>query len=193
MVMKSRKSRFSRPRWKLVSLLVLILAVLTVLALEFTNTTYIFHKKELESGLIPTTPQDESSEDAAPLEPESATGEEEPSSLNNKVTAPLTSGSELISPSGSFVSNHRPSLGNTSAIESICITTPGASCTIAFTMGSVVKTLDTKKVGSDGAAVWSWDIKNAGFVAGTWQITATSSLNGQTKSTADIQNLEVQP
>jgi len=53
--------------------------------------------------------------------------------------------------------------------------------------------LEAKKTDSKGTVIWTWDVKTAGFEAGSWKVTATSSLNGQTKSANDLQNLEVQP
>jgi hypothetical protein len=58
---------------------------------------------------------------------------------------------------------------------------------------SVIKTLPTQTADANGTVIWDWDVKQAGFDTGTWQITAVATLNGQTKTTNDPIKLEVQP
>jgi hypothetical protein len=99
-------------------------------------------------------------------------------------------------PSGTFVSNHKPSLGGSSSPsqeQSSCNSVPGAKCYIEFTKGDAVKTLPIQTLDNNGTAIWNWDIKTAGFSVGNWQIKAVVSLNGQSKSSSDNMSLEVQP
>ena len=98
-----------------------------------------------------------------------------------------SSTSELKSPYGSFVSNHHPAYGDQE--ESICGSTPGATCYIRFTDGSTVKKLTPETVGAEGSTAWAWDTKILG--SGSWKITAVASLNNQTKTTDDQITLEI--
>jgi hypothetical protein len=78
---------------------------------------------------------------------------------------------------------------------SVCNTNPGASCEITFTNVSsgAIKTLSAQTADSGGAVYWSWTLQETGLTQGTWKTVATASSNGQSKSTADAMNLEVQP
>jgi hypothetical protein len=103
---------------------------------------------------------------------------------------------ELLAPSGTFVSNHHPSLsGSTSPSSelSTCTTTPGASCYLQFTSGNDVKTLPAQKTDISGSTSWSWDVKTAGFHTGVWKLVAIATLDNQSKSTPDGFTFEVQP
>ena len=101
-------------------------------------------------------------------------------------------GSDLIAPSGGFVSNHRPGGGTSTTETSVCNTSPGATCYIQFTKYGEVKRLDSQVADSSGAIYWYWDVNSAGLDAGSWVITAIASLNGQSKTTTDTLALEVQ-
>lgn len=104
--------------------------------------------------------------------------------------------SSLDPPSGTFVSNHHPNLSGSptpSEEVSVCNGTPGSSCTITFTKDKTVKKLAPQVIDGSGSTYWSWDVNEAGFTPGSWQITASASLNGQSKSTQDALALEVQP
>ena len=115
------------------------------------------------------------------------------SGSNSSKGSASTSNAVLIVPWGDFVSNHRPGQNGAPTTEaSTCNTTPGASCYIRFTNGSQTRTLDTKVADGNGAIIWNWDVKSAGFSAGSWKITAIATLNGQTKSASDSLSLVVQ-
>lgn len=99
----------------------------------------------------------------------------------------------LVAPYGSFVSNHKPGQNGSDLTElSQCITTPGASCRITFTLDGITKTLANQTVDSSGSTFWEWNVNDAGLTKGSWTITALSSLNGQTKSTTDQLKLDIQ-
>lgn len=99
----------------------------------------------------------------------------------------------LTSPTGEFVSNHRPGNNGSPLSEvSVCNTTPGATCQIVFTKGSTVKTLSSELVDRGGAAYWNnWTPSSVGLTKGQWQVTAVATLNGQTKRATDTTPLEV--
>jgi hypothetical protein len=99
----------------------------------------------------------------------------------------------LVAPYGSFVSNHHPGQNGASTTEeSLCNTTPGASCYIKFTQGNIVKSLPTQTTDASGATIWDWNIGQAGLSSGSWQVTAVASLGSQSKTTSDPTTLEVQ-
>lgn len=106
------------------------------------------------------------------------------------------SGQPPIVPFGSFVSNHQPELESAwelNRMQSVCNTTEGATCKISFTKGSETKSLSAQKTDKEGAAYWSWTLQEVGLTEGTWKITASATLNGQTSSASDPINLEVKP
>ncbi|HVC36219.1 MAG TPA: hypothetical protein VNE40_02130 [Candidatus Dormibacteraeota bacterium] len=187
---------------KLLLPIILGIAIIAVAGLELTNTTHFFHKQKATSGIIPSTSSSNTTKSAASSG--SKTTSSSPPTTAATPTAPqgpeaqtpTSSSTGLIAPFGTFVSNHSPSLSGTSSPSqelSTCNTTPGASCYIEFTQQGVVKTLKSQVADSNGVVSWTWNVNQAGFTTGTWQITAVASLNGQTKDTSDQLNLQVQP
>ena len=100
---------------------------------------------------------------------------------------------EVAAPSGSFVSNHKPSLSTSNIVNSICHTTVGATCEIHFTQGATVKILGSNTVGSGGFVSWDWRLQDIGITAGTGQVEAVAKLADKTASTKDSVSLEVSP
>jgi len=196
---RSVPARHSKKLWWLVAGIALVAVVMVIL--ELTNTTYIFHKQKAVSGTIPSSNPAVSkySSPAAANSTASASASQAQDTATSKTPASAGSNGPLVAPYGTFVSNHNPSLSNTSsapsAEESTCNTTVGASCTITFTNSDgVVKTLDAETADSNGTVIWNWDINNKpAFIPGTWQINVTATLNGQSKSTADPTALTVSP
>lgn len=158
-----------------------------------------------KSGIIPTISQGGQTATAkgnSSAEKQTSTNAATNSTSSTTSTSAKNAGSaassdNTLTPSGTFVSNHKPSLGSTSAPsqeQSVCNTLPGATCVIQFVnKDGITKTLPTQAVGSSGSVIWNWDVKQAGFSQGSWQITAVASLNGQTKTTADALPMQVQP
>lgn len=102
----------------------------------------------------------------------------------------------LIAPTGSFVSNHHPNLSGSPAPnqeQSVCNTTPGATCDIEFTNNGITKSLGAKTADSSGATYWTWTLQSIGLAHGSWKITAKATLNNQTKTAIDALLLDVQP
>lgn len=184
--------------WK--SLLATVLLALAIFAgLELTGHTHVF-KKAADAPIIPSTshttisqPTDKTG--GTPTSPASQNPTSSPTSAK-KVTPATGTTASLDQPTGTFVSNHRPGQGGTPTQEaSTCKTTPGASCYIQFSKDGTVKSLETQAVDSDGAAYWSWDVKDAkgiGLASGSWKISAVATLNGQTKTSDDSIALEIQ-
>ncbi len=116
--------------------------------------------------------------------------EDQDSSGSQKNTNPQTA-SGLAEPSGSFVSNHQ--VTPESNIESLCITTAGATCKIVISRGPLVKTLEAKSTDDKGIASWIWQPQKIGISGGSWQIQAIASKNGESKQSTDPKRLEVSP
>lgn len=196
------KRSSSKKSWRLIAALALLVIVVVVAVLELTNTTHIFHKKHVPAT-IPLTAKTNSSAATKPsTAPQSgsnpSSGSAAPSTAQDSKNPSLTGASSsagltLVAPYGVFVSNHRPGQGSSPTTEtSTCNTTPGATCYIAFTASGNTKAtqLPSQVAGSDGSTSWTWDAKT--LTSGTWQVKAISTLNGQTKSTADPTVLEIQ-
>jgi len=100
----------------------------------------------------------------------------------------------LAAPSGNFVSDHHPNLSGTPApnsMTSVCNTTPGASCQISFTSDGTTKSLATEVTDGGGTTYWYWKLQDIGLTAGSWTITAKSSMSGSTKTSTDPMALVV--
>lgn len=107
-----------------------------------------------------------------------------------------TSNGALSPPSGNFVSNHSPNLNGSPAPsheESVCNTSPGASCQILFTQNDITRELPAQVTDRAGSTYWSWDLRDIGLTQGEWHIRARATLNGQTKTTDDTLSLQVNP
>ena len=189
---KSAKHSYSSKKLVLLAMPIVIIAV--VLVLELTNTTHFFHKQKAVSGTIPSTTQTSQQSNNNNTQPNSSDSVQNTESTNPKSTAP-SGDTALLEPFGNFVSNHNPDLNVAESLkeQSVCTTTPGASCYIKFTQGDVVRTLETLTTDRNGTASWVWDVKQSGLTEGSWTITAVATLNGQTNSATDALKLEVQP
>ncbi len=183
----------SRRNWhRLLKPLLILLAVI-ILIIGFS---YILKARQPKSGSIkstsPSTQTDSTSQQSDKQTPSTGGSEgSSPDTSSTKANGP-SSGASLQQPSGQFVSNHHPGKDDApTAEQSVCNTTPGAKCMITFKKGDTTKTLEAKTADSNGNVIWNWDTKDAGFTSGSWTITATATLNGQSLSAQDTQNLEV--
>lgn len=116
-------------------------------------------------------------------------GNDKPYGSSSDTTPNVNSSASPAKPSGSFVSAHK--VKSTDALESVCSTTPGATCNISFTSGSTTKSLGAKVASSKGDMIWSWRPVDLGLSDGIWQISATATLNGKTETVQDPLNLQV--
>jgi flagellar basal body-associated protein FliL len=112
---------------------------------------------------------------------------------DQKEVTPSAPTKTLLVPTGNFVSNHMPGANGTStAMQSVCNTTPGATCNIRFVSSQgITKDLGTKTADSSGTASWNWDIDGSNMAPGPWKITAVATLGDQTKTAEDTIKLEV--
>lgn len=177
----------------------LIVVAAIVVAGGIAAYAYHSHQQrqaEIGSKVIPATADTNSSDS----KDQSSTTSPGNTDKNGPAESPATpSSNQTLSqaPSGTFVSNHYPSISGKptpSAMQSTCNTDPGASCYIAFTNKSgQTKTLQKQTAGANGVVIWNWDVKTAGFTPGEWAITATATLNSSSKSTTDSLKMEVNP
>lgn len=114
---------------------------------------------------------------------------------NDKDTTPQKS-KTLVEPTGTFVSNHSPNLSGSPSpnkIQSVCSTTPHATCFIRFTKGDVVVETPKQEVDSGGGAYWTWTLADLNITEGGWSVEAVATLDGQTKTAKDSMTMEVKP
>lgn len=170
--------------------IIALIAIATVVALKTSH-------KSAQSAQAPSVAGTKVSTNQSTNTSSSPSNSNTPSTASTKQAAPSGSVSgTLLSPTGSFVSNHHPNLSGHPAPnqeQSVCNTTPSAMCDIEFSMNGVTKSLGSKVADSGGAVYWTWTLQNIGLTQGSWKITAKATLNDQTKSTTDSLNLEVQP
>ena len=196
--MQKIKNLSTKKSYTRIALILIAIAVVVVLLLEVTNTTHVFHKAKLTVSTIHSTHPSSTtapSSSKSQAQPNVSSPPSNQTDKNTNLAAPASSsGMGPATPTGTFISNHQPSLGaqpDRTQENSVCVTTPGATCYIEFTQGSVVKKLDTETTDINGAAYWTWDVSQDGFTIGTWQVAAIATLNGKTATGTDT--LEVQP
>ena len=114
-------------------------------------------------------------------------------SAKNSAGDNQSSGAALtLAAAQTLVSNHHPGQnGSPTSEQSVCNTTPGATCYIQFTMNDTTKQLSPEVADSNGTAIWNWDVNNSDLSSGSWKVQAIASLNGQAKTTTDPALLEV--
>lgn len=183
-------------RIKLTKSVILLLSVVVILVVA---ALIIFPRHKKTVTTIPstkpstTTARQGSDKQTASVSPSSSTS----TRASDKSTTPSSStNSTLAEPFGTFVSNHKPNLDGSPAPsqeQSVCNTTPRATCYIQFSKDGMIKKLEAQVTDPNGAVYWTWDVKQSGFTQGSWQITAIASLDGQTKTVNDVLLLEVQP
>jgi len=186
--------RKSKRKWLYVAVAVALLAIGAVVALELTNTTYLFHKSPPPPPATGPNTKGEVSSNTDNPQAKSSDGTSSPANPTQKTDGTSNPTAALLAPSGVFVSNHRPNLSGHPApntVTSTCSTTPGASCQITFTMGGTTKSLPAKTTDSQGSAYWDWSLQSIGLTQGTWSVKAISTSNGESKTTADPQEMVV--
>jgi hypothetical protein len=163
------------------------------IGLEATGTIHLLNQKgTVISNSSVTHNKNDSRGPVAP--PKGTLAPTSPTNTGSNTSSPVTT---LLAPSGAFVSFHDPSISGSSTpnqLQSSCISTPGASCTIEFTNNTgVTESLPSQVIDGTGHTTWSWKVQDLGLTVGSWKITAIATLNGQSKSTNDTIGLNVQP
>lgn len=187
--------------------IILLLAGLLA-TLEMTNITHFFHRshKNFETQANTSGRTNNDITKGENTFPGTDSGSQNSSNTNtgttpmpsdekqNTTEQPGAISGELIAPTNStFVGNHRVSLGQNPAVQSNCVTSPGASCQIFFTKDSETKSLPMQTTDRGGVAYWTWKPKDISLSAGTWSVEAKATAGNQTKSASDSISLEVQP
>lgn len=202
----TKRTRSSRKKVVWTSLVVVAGLCLVLLILELTGATHFTGLRSAPAEQ--TASQYTKGNDNSSSEDPSASHNNAPGPSNkptdpengNSPTAksgdsPVHVSNKLIKPRGVFASNHSASLSQKGMDkeDSACNTTPGATCQIIFTKGSVVKKLPAQKVDRGGAAYWNWQLKDIDLTAGAWQVKAVATLGSQTLSRADAMELKISP
>lgn len=185
----------TRKKVKLSKNIYLLVTAITIVAIGATILLLARHDSNKSVSTIPSTNPVASNKTTSSSNGQNTSSSSDSSSSQPDKNASNTrgNGSGPVKPFGVFVSNHHPGQnGSPTSETSACNTTPRASCYIKFTKGDVIKQLSAKTVDSNGAALWDWDVNQAGLTTGTWQVTAAATLNGQTQSTTDPLALEIQ-
>lgn len=182
------------PQSKYIYALVVIGALLVVLAtLEITNATHFFHKNNVATSGVISSTNPYNSNTGTNNKTTASADTKESSAGNQNISSSGSTAVSLQAPYGTFVSNHLPGKNGTNTQEeSVCSSTPGASCYMKFVQGSIVKTLKNQILDSSGTTYWLWDTKSAGLTSGSWQVFAIVNLNSQTKTSKDAQDLVIQ-
>lgn len=171
----------------LVSVVLLAVIVISVIVIRSRQHQVAV----INSTEIPSTGQSTNNGKDSTADQNTSKASNDKDSSGSTTTPPTTTSSATLTsaPSGSFVSNHLPSLSGSprpKEEESTCTTIPGASCSIQFTKtDGATKELKSQVAGDNGTVIWNWDVASAGFTPGEWTITATATLNGVSKSTTD--------
>lgn len=178
--------------WKTLLLGIFLLIAAFVL-LQALGVTHFFNKSDDDTR--PTAAESNYKE-----EPYSGKAIEESSPTRTpdspKNSSQQNQTTDLLTPTGNFVSNHRPNISGQPApnqLQSTCTTTPGAKCKIVFTKGTSVIALPDETADQGGNVYWSWSLQQYGLTRGSWHIQAVATLNNQTKTANDALNLEVGP
>ncbi|MBI2591890.1 hypothetical protein HYW36_00170 [Candidatus Saccharibacteria bacterium] len=175
-----KNSRFGRRRLFLLFLIIL-LAVGLGLVLGIDKSA---DKTDGNTTSKPASSKGEPAQDSNTATPS-------PKTPGNSTSDSAPSGEAPKTPYGNFVSSHSARLND--AEFSTCITSTGAKCKISFSKDSTTKTLDEKTTDADGAAYWTWKPQDLGLTAGSWQITATATMNGKISSATDNRPFVIQP
>ncbi len=182
--MKKRKNKTTKLK---VTLLILVFFAGLIILLQYSNS-----KAKTTPSVTAPKPQE-----TAPNTSKTSDVAKTSTVSNDKQTTSATSaGADLITPVGNFVSSHNSSISGTIYTkyeQSVCNTTPGATCTIVFTKDNSTKSLPAKVVDSTGTVYWDWVVQDIGLTPGSWKITARATLNNQTKTADDSVQLVIQP
>jgi hypothetical protein len=173
--------------------LVIACLVILVAILEVTNTTYLFHKKDQSSTTVLSGAGslDKGTNNTIPApQPNTSSKSVSTGTASSSSNQSVVSSVPPKEPYGDFVSSH--TIENDGNEASVCITTPGISCSITFTQNSVTKTLPKKVTDNNGAAYWNWKPSDIGLSAGSWTITAIAYSGNLTASSKDARELVVQ-
>lgn len=177
MAFKARKSR------KKITILVVLSVVFAYLVLAFAFKFWPFQKHititatSVENSLPSNNGGSSNAENGTNSNNTSQSTDNNPKSPTQTDATTKT----LIAPSGTFVNLYNASADT--QMNSICNTTAGATCQIAFTKGNLTIALPVKTADGSGVASWAWTPQQIGLTTGKWHVTAKATLGSQTKTT----------
>ena len=178
MVNRSKKHpKFKRKYLLLAAIILLTIGIVWALRRDTDPLT--------TDGSADTQTSQESPEQAEP-EAEATNG----SPAKAQSSSSTANGKLELSDKTTFVSSHNAMLNGD--VESICVTTLGATCYINFTSGQSSHSLDAKQANSDGVVAWIWTPKSVGLSTGEWKVSAITKLNGQSETKVDAYPLIIQ-
>jgi hypothetical protein len=184
---------FSKKHFIFYALPILVVAVVIGVLIHLHDV----HQAQHKSGKVPSISSKSQTSNISSQKNRNS-GSSTPTTTTNNAksgttTQTPTPSGPIISPSGTFVSNHHPGENGTPTTEeSVCNTTPYAQCDIQFTNNGIVKDLGFETTDANGSAFWQWDVNGSDIGPGEWQITAIAKLGNQTVETTDSLKLEVQ-
>ncbi len=197
MSQKRKKKKSSKaPLFTILAAIVVAGGITTVALLHHTpKTPTTASKTSNQSATIKLTTN--SSDSSAP--PSSNPDIPTPTPVTNVpgATTPPASSNGPTAPSGTFVSDYSATMSTQE--DSSCNTTVGATCTITFknvANGSTVSlspmVAGTSKDAQESSAIWSsWTPSSIGLSQGTWQVSATATLNGGSQTTTSQVTLDI--
>lgn len=177
----------------LVPVFALLVVAVAVATLELTNTTHLLHNDTSKPAA--TSNQQTKGEPAATAGDSNSSSSEGTSQKGQTSGGSANNNATLLTPSGTFVSNHHPNLSGSPApnsMNSVCTTTPGASCKITFTKDGVTKSLTPQTTDSSGSTYWNWKLQDLGLSVGSWRVDAIATFGDKSTTATDSLNLEVQ-
>jgi len=183
---KNKIKKHSKKNWMLLLTLVLVVASGSFLWFRHTH-----NKPKVTQSEVGTATSDPNV--PTPSDTNNATGgvSNSKDSGSNEVGARPSSDTRPRTPTGNFVSAHH-NVPLNAPMNSVCTTTPGVTCQIRFTAGSIVKTLLKQRTNSDGSTLWDWTPAKIGLTAGTWKVTAIATNGDKMASAADASPLVIQ-
>lgn len=195
--LKNKKRKKIAKKRVLIAVGFLLIVGVILAILELTDTINVFTNKPINQESI-VGPNTKGEGATGTSTSDNANSSDQTSNSNNSNDKNGNSNTSqnlpLLEPSGTFVSNHEPNLSgdpSPNLIQSVCVTTPGANCTISFTKNGESKSLPEKKTDREGAAYWDWKLQDIGLTTGDWRIQARATLNGEEKTTNDSLTMKV--
>lgn len=199
MPIKKNTHRLRNRKLPVILLTAVVVLSGTLLALELTGTTDFWRSvgpRKQAPTIGPATKGETPNADTGDTANIPETGTTNDTASETPKTPGSSGSATLLAPSGNFVSNHTPNLAgkpSPNLIQSTCVTTPGASCTIIFTKNGVTKMLPIQTTDLEGAAYWEWKLQDYGITEGEWTVQAKATLGSQTQTTNDSLMMKVLP
>jgi cytoskeletal protein RodZ len=176
-----KKLSFKNHRILFILIIVILISIGTIIFITSNN------KSKVSTAKIGITHN--------PVNTSSSTTSTQSPANNSVDSSPNKNPSAPQAPSGNFISSYSANLNTQEQSE--CDTTAGATCTISFTNNGTTKSLPATQATAspknpNGAfASWNWQPSALGLTPGSWTVSATATLNGQSIVTKSSLLLEL--